>query len=446
MLADAPRVGKTGAAIIASDLVIAGRILVITTKSGQGVWKRGFETWQDFLRAILIATPQRIKLLVALRDQICAVIVSWKSMLNPTLRAELLSQQWDVLIPDEDHYAKNFDSKRTQALYGTLDRDGALLMNQKALYARAERVWPLTGTPYPHDLSDGYTRLRALAPHLLLGKPERGWPDVTKRGDFTHRYCIVRMKKISNFRSIPVVIGGKNEAEFRERFSSFLLRRTQKDVGIQPPRQDFLPLIVDDSLVRQVNQMPGVDQIVAAINVTLSGTKDKDAITTSKLDMHLGPLMRLTGTIKAHAVVEAVQEEFECGLDRIVLAYWHRDVGDILHKALAEYGVLRVDGSTSEADRENCEANFRAPNGPRVFLAQIAAAGEALDLSASAELWFVETVISPKGMSQMSLRITNKTQTRTPVVKVCTLAGSIDEALQASLMRLVESIDKGTSA
>ena len=43
-------------------------------------------------------------------------------------------------------------------------------------------------------------------------------------------------------------------------------------------------------------------------------------------------------------------------------------------------------------------------------------------------------------MKQMSLRITNHTQKRQAVVKVCVLEGSIDEALQASLMRLWTAI------
>lgn len=75
-----------------------------------------------------------------------------------------------------------------------------------------------------------------------------------------------------------------------------------------------------------------------------------------------------------------------------------------------------------------------------MFLAQIEAAGEAIDPSALAVLWFVETMFSPKSMKQMSLRVTNHAQTRQAVVKVCVLEGPIDEAQQASLMRLWTAI------
>ena len=123
-------------------------------------------------------------------------------------------------------------------------------------------------------------------------------------------------------------------------------------------------------------------------------------------------IRRITGEIKARAVVDAVKEEFDGGLDKIVLAYWHKDVGAILKEGLSTYGVVGIDGSTSADKREQATANFSKPDGPRVFLAQIEAAGEAIDLSAAAVLWFVETVFSPKSMQQMSLRITNHTQAR----------------------------------
>ena len=155
--------------------------------------------------------------------------------------------------------------------------------------------------------------------------------------------------------------------------------------------------------------------------------------------MHLGPLRRLTGGIKAGAVVEAVTDEFACGLDKIVLAYWHRDVGRILLDGLANYGVTGIDGATPGAHRANNIRRFERGDA-RVFLAQIEAAGESVDLSASSVMWFVETVFSPRAMKQMSLRITNLNQKRQPIVRVCVLEDSIDEAVQASLLRLWTAI------
>lgn len=424
LLADEPRCGKTGAAIIAADYVMAVNILVITTASGRGVWQQGFKDWSVFDRSVQIVTESK-------RDAAAdVVIVGWPALTMNKVAAVLRQRHWDLIISDEDHFAKNFQAKRTQALYGVILDDGEQLNNLTALYACADRVWPLTGTPLPHSPADMYPRLRALAPSRLAADPAKGWPDVTRQEDFLQRYTVRKPKKISNFNKIMVVIGGKNEDELRERLRGFVLRRTQADVGIRAPIYDLLPLVVTD---RERKQADGDVDRKAVLDAAANGE-------TKTLDMHLGPLRRITGSIKAAAIVSAVEDEFACGLDKIVLAYWHKEVGQALQDGLAGYGVTGIDGSTPVNRRTENVAAFADPKGPRVFLAQIEAAGEAIDLSASAVLWFVETTFSPRSMKQMSLRITNHTQKRQAVVKVATLAGSIDEALQASLLRLWSSI------
>ncbi len=65
------------------------------------------------------------------------------------------------------------------------------------------------------------------------------------------------------------------------------------------------------------------------------------------------------------------------------------------------------------------------------------AAGEAIDLSAAAELVFVESSFVPKDMQQAALRITNHGQKRQTRVRVAALEGSVDEALQAIVIRKV---------
>src|SRR5690606_12900346 len=121
------------------------------------------------------------------------------------------------------------------------------------------------------------------------------------------------------------------------------------------------------------------------------------------------------------------------GLGMRLVALRHRDVGDILEEGLAGYGVVRLDGSTPAHERATAEERFRGK--ARVFLGQIQAAGEAIDLSCASELLFAETSLVPAQMSQMSMRVTNYTQTRTPRVRVSVLQGSIDEALEDILLR-----------
>lgn len=422
LLADEMRVGKTGSAIIATDFVGATHILVITTASGRGVWRRGFDEWSVFDRTVSVIHSRM--------ERTDVVICGWPSLAKSDVRAALLAEHWDLVILDEGHAAKNFGAKRTQAVFGEPIEDGKFLLSTRAICDRAERVWELSGTPLPHSPADTYPRLRALAPARLAANPARSWPDVMAYGDFLHRYCVVRMKKISQWNRIPVVMGGKNLDELKARMDGFILRRTQADIGMQPPVYETMPLVVSEKERRAADGDADRRAILEAAEK--GATKD--------LDMHLGPLRRITGAIKAKAVVEAVAEEFECGLDKVVIMFWHREVGDLLADGLSAFGVARLDGSTLPAARDSVVSRFRDDPGCRVFLGQIVAAGEAIDLAAAAELIFAETSFTPKDMAQAAARITNQTQKRSCRVRVATLAGSIDEALQASLLRLWTAI------
>jgi SWI/SNF-related matrix-associated actin-dependent regulator of chromatin subfamily A-like protein 1 len=411
LLADHPRVGKTGAAILAADDILAARILVITTASGRPVWVRGFRDWSAFNLPTRAVYGELGSL-----DGDLRLIVSWSEIGK---HAEALGKtKWDVLILDESHYAKSPDTKRTQAVYGTFR--GA--SRGWGVCDAAARVWCLTGTPIPNAPNDLYPMLRALDGTRI--------EDVLKYEDFLHRYCIVKKKAISRYTKIDVVIGGRNLEELKARLDGFWLRRTQADVGIRPPTFEMLPLHLTASERKAVElAVPeGADILAAA-----------ETGETKSLDIALGTLRRLTGQIKAQKVAEVVKEEFEGGLDKIVLFCWHKDVMETLTRALAKYAVVRVDGGTSPTDREKAVQSFQSIDGARVCIGQIIAAGEAIDLSAAAELIFVESSFVPKDMKQAALRVTNHEQTRQTRVRVAALEGSIDEALQAIVIRKVST-------
>ena len=420
LLADEPRVGKTGAAIIAADMILAKNIDVVTTASGRAVWRRGFHTWSKMGRTIGIVGVDK-------NAADCDVrILSYNGATT------FVSQRRsDLVILDESHNCKNPDAKRTQAVLGKPVAGGKSLFTEGAMVRGETRAWVLTGTPLPHDPSDIWTTMRSSCPERLLADDQRDWPDVTRFEDFRSRYCIVRMKQISRFNKIAVVIGGRNESELRDRVGDFMLRRTQKDIGIRPSVYELFPLVVSPAVRKQVDG--DLDKMSILKAAEIGATKE--------LEMELGPLRRLTGNIKAQAVVEAVREEFSNGLNKIVLMYWHKEVGDVLEAGLEQFEPLRIDGATLTKDREKYELAFRGNTNNRVMLGQIQAAGEAVDFSSANELWFVETSFSPKDQAQAAMRITNVNQTRNTFVRVCCIEGSIDEALQASLLRLWTAIN-----
>jgi SWI/SNF-related matrix-associated actin-dependent regulator 1 of chromatin subfamily A len=400
LLADDCRVGKTGAAILACNLIDAKSVAVVTTKSGAPGWRRATEQWG--------LTADR------------CVIETWSSKTMWRLGAE----EWDVLIGDECHKAKNFSAVRTQHFYGKPHQ--SVVYRNAAAINRARRVWNLSATPAPHDPSDIYPMLLTLAPHLLL---EEYGPNVRKYANFLNRYCVVGKKKLPNGQTIDVIVGGKNIPELRERIASIILRRTQEEVGISEPTYDVLPLAVSTADLRRFEKDLDMSLVLEA---TAAGD-------VKSLEMHYGPMKRLTAVYKAEGVAETAAEELEDGLEKIVIAYWHTSVGDVLGDRLHGYGVLRLDGGTPDRERAEIEQLWTLPTF-RVFLAQIKAAGESIDLSPAPSLIFCETSDTPSDMRQMALRITNINRPRTPLVRVATLEGSIDMAIQERLMNLWTAI------
>ena len=417
LLASEPRTGKTGAAILAADAVDAKTVLVVTTASGRAIWRKAFADWQSLPRTVSILGVDK----PADTD---VLIVSWQGLLSATITGTILSRRFDQIILDESHKAGNPETKTTQAAYGIYGSPAG------SVVGRSDRVAWLTGSPAPHDPGQLWPMLRAGCPELLKADPAKNWPDVTTYDAFRDRYCVIVMKKISAWSRIPVVLKGKNEDELHQRIKPFFLRYTQKDVGIAPPVYETLPLTVSEHTRRLVGRDVDQAKILAAI----------DAGKTKEIEAELSSLILHTGVIKAHAVVEAVKDELNGGLDKVVLMRWNSEVGRILREGLADYGVVSIDGSTTAAEREEAEHRFREDPKCRVFDGQIQAAGEAIDLSAACELWFVQLCWNPALLGQAAQRISNINQTRSTFVRACVIEGSIDEAVTARIAMLWDSI------
>lgn len=405
LLADEPRVGKTGAFIIAADLAMHRKLVVVTTATNRAGMAQDIRNWQML--------PRKIQVLYKATDRIAegtdAVVVAW-STLGAHADA-LIRFRPDRLVLDESHYAKSFEAKRTMAAM--------------SMAARAP-TWCLSGTPMPNSPLDLWPMLATLAPERVKGFTQDSFMD---------RYCVVRRKWLAGEMK-PIVLRGKNEEELRDRLQGLWLRRTQADVGITQPIYSTLLVEPTAALRRQIiaatEHLPDVELILDAAETG----------TTDVLDMHLGTIRSLTSSAKAHLVADVVKEEFADGkMDRVVLMCWHSEAIATLARLLAAHDPVVVDGSTPPVKRQQALEAFQG-NRSKVFIGQILAVGEAIDLSISRDLIFVECSFTPKDMKQAALRVTNLARGRACFVRIAALAGSIDEAVTAVLTRKVASIRK----
>lgn len=469
LLADDPRVGKTGAALIAADYVLAHRVLVITTATGRPNWQAAVAEWSDWRKAKAYYT--RTAPVWEFPPDV--MIIGWPAFVEVDKKPSLLLQwiahiKFDVVIVDEAHYAMNIEATRTKLLYNYL-------------YPRQREAywWALDGTPTPRAPVDLFPFFKSTAPELLgeyqslrdfvgefcvvtlrctasftgldlfrgLSKkrPEalnpdfdRGWPQITDGADFTKRYgyyqqivhdnvdeFLDRFKpSIDMFK--PQYKGGKNVEKLRDMLKDRILRRTQADIGIRAPYYSTF-MVHSDKLRSGVTEsgMGGTySEIIAAA----------EAGDTNRLDMALAELRHYTGDLVARLVAPEIEEQLIDGLDKIVLMCWHTDVIDYLKKELAQFNPLVIDGRSTPAARQRALAEWPTAK-HRVMLGQIKALGENADLSAACNLMFVELSFSAADMKQASLRITNMNQKRQCLVRVCALEGSIYEAIAKIVVR-----------
>src|SRR3990167_4614006 len=201
LLADQMRVGKTPQAIMAADAVRAGRVLVLCPAGAAYQWR---EQWADW-------SPNRSPATILGAEPISptfqgVAIASYNRAVQH--RAALSTGfRWDVLIPDESHYAKNPEAQRTHMVYAK----GGIGWN-------AHRIWALTGTPSPNHAGEVWPMLRA------YGVVKLGYKE------FVSYFCYYDWKQDKIFGNRP-----ERLAELRALMADVVLRRTRKEVAPEMP-------------------------------------------------------------------------------------------------------------------------------------------------------------------------------------------------------------------
>lgn len=388
LLADGMGLGKTPQAIAAADAIGAKRVVVICPAVARINWRREFERWSKF--------PNR-ELFVESYDK-----VAQKRDAYDTIKA----MQPDVLILDEAHYLKTRSSKRTKSIYGVYTRGDGLV-------AAAKRVWLLTGTPAPNDVSEIYSHLKALWPDLL---PAPGTFEA-----FIKAYTV--------FDSTPFgikILGNKNIKELRAKLSGVMLRRRAEDVLKDMPAITWSDVAIEAEAVKIDESQPEIVELIEAI-------KNDTPLPES---VAMASVRRLTGMAKATAVGKMLAEELAGrAYDKVIIFAHHKDVIKELVNQLHEFMPCVITGETSPKHRQEAIDNFQTVPAHRVFIGNIQAASTAITLTAANQVVFAEASWTPADNAQAAKRAHRIGQTKPVFVRMISLAGSIDEAVTRVLAR-----------
>lgn len=424
LLADKPRVGKTGSAIGAADVTGAEDILEITTGSAR---RDHVKAWREMQKQ-----KRKVTAIYSASDDIPnsgVIITSW-SLATGALFKRLKWHGFDAIIPDECKRAKEADSGRTKALFGEkCDGDGGLIED-------VELIWLLDGTPAPNHYGELWPMMRAVMPETILnasGKP-------LSRSGFELKYCKFAS---SGFGRGPI-IGNKNAADLKRRLGPRMLRRTLQDVrpGMPEIVYDTLELDASDNLA-ELKSLER-DGIVVEFKERLDAARsdeETDAI-MAEIESALGPrLRRLTGLAKVGPLAVWLKDQFDDGLEKIVVFAWHIDVIEALAKVFPGKCVV-IHGSTMPAARDARKTAFMEDPDVRGCIGQILAAGEAIDLSVADQVVFIEADYVPGNNEQCAYRVVNVNKMVAALARFASLPGSIDDRIQRINVRKVKDLKR----
>lgn len=313
----------------------------------------------------------------------------------------------DLLIVDEGHYLKSWDSERYKRI--------------KPLALSAKKLIILTGTPIPNRVKELWALLSLLDPKrwdpprvsAFAGIPEamRSQLVQTREGKteksyppnflpFAKRYCDAKLKTIYTDRSGPRkgfdFNGASNLDELgRVLRETVMLRRTKAEVLKElPPKRRQLVLFDKP----QTLDSAALD----AIHVTEENYDD----TVLKLESDKVLFSEWSKTRNKQAkdkvpfIVEFVQDMLANGVQKVIVFGHHVDVLEALQAVFQFDGSVLVHGAHSEEERKDAIGVFQDDPNCRVFVGSMGASGTGINLTRGHDVVFAEFDPAPYRLSQ----------------------------------------------
>lgn len=402
-LADEQGLGKTIQVIAACDQLGLKKVAVVCPAIAKINWKREFGKWGKIERDVVVYSYDKLTQSKEARNEI--------AKLAP-----------DVLVLDEAHYLKNRQAKRTKYLYGQYCRGDGLVRF-------ADRVWLLSGTPIPNDVSDFWTHLKAI------------WQYPLNFVDYTLYFC-----KTWNGQFGLKVLGNKAErmSEFKTILQSIMLRRKTEKVLTELPPLWWQDTVVEVSGWDDMAHIDNPDER-QAVELILQSALTQDDL-SAKLDAiapSMASMRRLTALAKAKPVAAQLSAELkDNAYDKVVVFAYHRAALEALREELAEFNPAYVVGGMTNGDRQAEIDRFQNDPSVRCFIGQITACSTAITLTAANQVVFVEMDWVPATNAQASKRCHRIGQSKPVIVRSFGLANSCDEIVARALAKKAQMISE----
>jgi SNF2 family DNA or RNA helicase len=409
LIADDMGLGKT---VMATGTVnadpAARKILVVCPNSLKANWAKEFRKWD--VKGLSVEILKAGKSVQFPNSDV--VVVNYDLLRK--FRREL-RRPWDVLIVDECHYLKNGKSGRTKEVFG------GRVAGEKVSPIPAHRRIFLSGSPIVNRPKELWPLVRALDPKGLGAN----WRT------YAYRYCAGFETRFGFDWS-----GASHTEELQEKLRSrFMIRRLKRDVLTELPakRRQVISLemsAADRKIVEKEKQS------YAQYERALADREPMDSPAFAEMSR----ARKETALAKVPYVLEYLVDLLE-NCSKIVIMAVHHDAIDAIKLGLAEYGVVGIDGRTSEADRAAAVESFQTDPKVRVFVGSIRASGTGLTLTASSTVVFAELDWVPGNITQAEDRCHRIGATAPVNIYHLVLEGSLDERMAEMIIEKQRVID-----
>lgn len=407
LIGDAPGLGKTIQAIALANLRGCKRVLVVCPANVRLQWARQIKIWSTLPKVVVYPV---LKSSDGVHPTANYVITSFE-VARGNLWKTLRSYNWDLLVIDEAHYLKTPDANRTRALFGASARATSPYAGTRGVSERAEQIVALTGTPLPNRPRECYTLANALDASCI------DWMNFEQ---FKDRFNPGGRDPVSG--ASWEYTGRLPELNARLR-CNIMVRRLKEDVlkDLPPKRYELVPVetTLKIKMALQAERMLHFDEQEM---LARSGGKIDGAISTVRREM---------GEALAPAALDHVRMLLEGGVEKLVVFAHHHSVLDFLHKGLAPFGVLRVDGGTSVTGKGRAVEQFVHNPRMRVFLGQSQAVGTGTDglQDIATHAFFAEADWVFGNIEQCVDRLHRMGQRGSVLAQILTAPGSIAERI-----------------
>ena len=339
---------------------------------------------------------------------------------------QLLNKKYSLIVCDEGHALKSWNSQRSRLILGTLQNKNNHFLN------RTENILLLSGTPFLNKIEELYNIVIRIAPKVL---------------DYMTKYQFFQLYAgwIENTGFQIVAHGVKNEEDLKARLKPIMLRRTkgkhlttkcvEETIRLDPRSATLKKLFADEEKFLKAHGVKPDD--VEAI--TKLKKQDISEIADTRVKIAIS---KIPAALEMYEDIREEQDE-----PRPVAIYcYHRAtlaaLKDMIKRKFPKHRAAFIDGGTSAKDRHDIVRNKFQEGKLDILCATIGALKEGANLTEGRDVIFIELDYVPANLAQAIGRFHRRGQTGTVNVRFLVYDAGVEKRIMTILKEKKTTIDK----